>query len=55
VFVHVLVDHLGEELRLVARAEPPFRGQAGDSVQLGLRGAIHLFDDTDVRRTTVIL
>jgi multiple sugar transport system ATP-binding protein len=55
VFVHVLVDHLGEELRLVARAEPPFRGQAGDSVQLGLRGAVHLFDDADVRRTTVIL
>jgi len=55
VFVHVLVDHLGEELRLVVRAEPPFRGQAGDSVQLGLRGAVHLFDDAGVRRTTVIL
>jgi len=55
VFVHVLIDHSGEERRLVARAEPPFPGQAGDSVQLGLRGAVHLFDEAEVRRATVTL
>jgi multiple sugar transport system ATP-binding protein len=55
VFVHVLVDHLDEERRLVVRAEAPFPGRAGDNVQLGLRGAVHLFDDTEVRRTTVTL
>jgi multiple sugar transport system ATP-binding protein len=55
VFVHVLVDHLGEERRLVARAEAPFRGKAGDNVHLGLRGAVHLFDDAELRRATVTL
>jgi multiple sugar transport system ATP-binding protein len=53
VFVHVLIDHLGEERRLVARAEPPFRGRAGDNVQIGVHGAVHLFDAAEVRRTTV--
>ena len=55
VFVHVLIDHLGEEQRLVARAEPPFHGQAGDNVQLGVRGTVHLFDAAEARRATVTL
>ena len=55
VFVHVLIDHLGEERRLVARAEAPFHGQSGDNVQLSLRGAAHLFDEAEERRTTVTL
>src|SRR5258707_13173128 len=55
VLVHVLIDHLGEERRLVVRAEAPFRGQAGDRVQLGVRAAVHLFDEAEVRRTTVTL
>jgi multiple sugar transport system ATP-binding protein len=55
VFVHVLVDHLGEERRLVVHAEAPFPGRAGDNVQLGLRGAVHIFDEAEVRRTTVTL
>jgi multiple sugar transport system ATP-binding protein len=55
VFVHVLIDHLGEERRLVARAEAPFHGQSGDNVQLSLRGAAHLFDEAEERRATVTL
>ena len=55
VFVHLLIDHLGEERRLVARAEAPFDGLSGDNVQLGLRGAAHLFDEAEMRRTTVTL
>jgi multiple sugar transport system ATP-binding protein len=55
VFVHLLIDHLGEERRLVARAEVPFDGLSGDNVQLGLRGAVHLFDEAEMRRTTVTL
>jgi multiple sugar transport system ATP-binding protein len=53
VFVHVLIDHLGEEQRLVARAEPPFSGQAGDNVNFAIHGAVHLFDNAEMRRTTV--
>ena len=46
---------MGEERRLVARVEPPFHGEAGDSIQLGIRGVVHLFDEADLRRTTVTL
>jgi multiple sugar transport system ATP-binding protein len=55
VFVHVLVDHDGEERRLVAHATPPFKGAAGDNVRLGLRGTIHLFDSAETRRKTITL
>ena len=55
VFVHVLVDHEGEEHRIVAKVAPPFAGVPGDNVRVGLRGIMHLFDTAGLRRTTVKL
>ena len=55
VFVHLVIDHDGEERRIVAKAEAPFAGSAGDNVHLGLHGTIHLFDNADLRRTSVQL
>jgi multiple sugar transport system ATP-binding protein len=54
-FVHLVVDHDGEERRVVAKVDPPFAGEPGENVRLTLRGAVHLFDATEVRRTTVTL
>ena len=53
VFVHLVIQHEGEEQRLVAKAAAPFAGAADDNVQIGLRGTVHLFDTSDARRTTV--
>ena len=55
VFVYLVVDHEDEERRIVAKVEPPFAGKQGDNVRLKLRGAVHLFDASEVRRTTVTL
>jgi multiple sugar transport system ATP-binding protein len=55
VFVHLLIDHDGEERRIVAKVEAPFAGSAGDNARLGLRGSIHLFDSAELRRATVTL
>jgi multiple sugar transport system ATP-binding protein len=53
VFVHLVIQHQGEEHRLVAKATPPFAGAPDDNVQLGLRGAVHLFGQDETRRETV--
>jgi multiple sugar transport system ATP-binding protein len=55
VFVHVVVDHEGAEHRIVAKVEPPFAGRADENVRLTLRGTVHLFDATEVRRATTTL
>jgi multiple sugar transport system ATP-binding protein len=55
VFVHLVIDHEGEEHRLVARVDPPFTGKGGDNVRLTLSGAAHLFDAGEVRQATVTL
>jgi len=55
VFVHLVVDHENEERRIVAKVDPPFAGKPDESVRLTLRGALHLFDATEVRRATVTL
>jgi multiple sugar transport system ATP-binding protein len=55
VFVHVLIDHDGEEHRLVAHTRPPFSGAAGDNIRLGLRGTVHLFDKAEIRRESITL
>jgi multiple sugar transport system ATP-binding protein len=55
IFVHVVIDHEGEEHRIVAKVEPPFAGQTDDNVRLTLRGSVHLFDGSEVRRATVTL
>jgi multiple sugar transport system ATP-binding protein len=53
VFVHLVINHEGEDLRLVAKTTAPFAGAVDDNVQIGLRGAVHLFDASEARRTTV--
>ena len=55
VFVHLLIDHDGEERRIVAKLDPPFAGKAGDNVRIGIRGSVHLFDIAEARRTSVEL
>ena len=53
VFVHVLVDHEGEEHRLVAKVPAPFSGAIDDTVSLSLNGSVHVFGDDGARITTV--
>jgi multiple sugar transport system ATP-binding protein len=53
VFVHLVIHHEGEDHRLVAKAAAPFVGSVDDNVQIGLRGAVHLFDTAEARRATV--
>jgi len=55
VFVHLVVDHEGEERRIVAKVAAPFVGSVDDNVRLGLRGTVHVFDTAEVRRTSVTL
>jgi multiple sugar transport system ATP-binding protein len=54
-FVHLVIDHEGEERRIVAKAAAPFAGSPDDNVRLTLSGSVHLFDSAEVRRTTVTL
>src|SRR5215218_7121938 len=44
VFVHVAVDHLGEQLPLVSKMPPPFEVEPGDNVTLQIIGKTHVFD-----------
>ncbi len=55
VFVHLVVDHEGEERRIVAKVDPPFTAKTDDNVRITLRGTVHLFDATEARRATVTL
>jgi hypothetical protein len=55
VFVHLVIDHEGEERRIVAKVDAPFVGSPGDNVRLGLRGTVHLFDTSELRRASVQL
>jgi multiple sugar transport system ATP-binding protein len=55
VFVHLVIDHEGEERRIVAKVDPPFVGQPDENVHLMLRGSVHLFNAREARRTTVTL
>jgi multiple sugar transport system ATP-binding protein len=54
-FVHLVIDHEGEERRIVAKVDPPFAGEPDENVRLTLRGALHLFDAAEARRATVTL
>jgi multiple sugar transport system ATP-binding protein len=53
VFVHVLVDHEGEERPLVAKVPAPFAGAIDDNVSLSLNGNMHVFGDDGGRIATV--
>jgi multiple sugar transport system ATP-binding protein len=55
VFVHLVIDHDGEERRIVAKVDPPFAGAPDENVRLTLRGAVYLFDGSEARRATVTL
>ena len=55
VFVHLLIDHEGEERRIVARVNPPFTGSADQNVHFSVRGTMHLFDTAEVRRASIEL
>src|SRR3954454_8952513 len=55
VFVHLLIEHEGEEHRVVARTDPPFAGKPRENTRIGIRGSVHLFDTAEVRRTSVEL
>jgi multiple sugar transport system ATP-binding protein len=54
-FVHLLIDHDGEERRIVAKVDAPFVGSVGDNVRVSLHGRLHLFDTAEVRRQSVEL
>jgi multiple sugar transport system ATP-binding protein len=43
VFVHVMLDHQGENLDLVSKMAPPFDGDPGDDIGLQITGTTHLF------------
>ena len=53
VFVHLVIQHEGEDRRLVAKAAAPFAHAVDDNVQIGLRGTVHLFDADETRLMTV--
>jgi multiple sugar transport system ATP-binding protein len=53
VFVHLVIQHKGEDRRLVAKAAAPFARAVDDNVQIGLRGTVHLFDADETRLMTV--
>jgi multiple sugar transport system ATP-binding protein len=55
VFVHLVIDHEGEERRIVAKVDPPFTGKTEENVRFLLRGNVHLFDASGARQTTVTL
>jgi multiple sugar transport system ATP-binding protein len=55
VFVHLVIDHEREERRIVAKVDPPFAAEPDENVRLTLRGAVHLFEASEVRRATVML
>jgi multiple sugar transport system ATP-binding protein len=54
-FVHLVLEHEGQERRIVAKVDPPFARKPDESVWLTLRGAVHLFDATEARRATATL
>jgi multiple sugar transport system ATP-binding protein len=57
VFVHLFLQHAGENLALVAKTSPPFDGRPGESIGLQITGTTHLFagDGSHVVSTTATL
>jgi multiple sugar transport system ATP-binding protein len=57
VFVHVAVEHQGENLSLTSKMPPPFHGELGDRVGLQITGTTHLFggDGSRIASTTASL
>jgi multiple sugar transport system ATP-binding protein len=57
VFVHIAVEHQGENVSLVSKMPPPFQGELGDRVGLQITGTTHLFagDGSRIASTTASL
>jgi multiple sugar transport system ATP-binding protein len=57
VFVHLSLDHHGENLPLVSKMTPPFDGAPGDAIGLQITGAAHVFggDGSRICSTTATL
>ncbi|MDX6655983.1 MAG: multiple sugar transport system ATP-binding protein [Solirubrobacteraceae bacterium] len=52
VFVHLALDHQGQNLALVAKMFPPFNGEPGDTIGLQITGTTHLFGEDGSRIAT---
>ena len=54
VFVHLALEHAGENVALVSKLPPPFDGRPGDDIGLQITGTTHLFadDGSRIRSTT---
>jgi multiple sugar transport system ATP-binding protein len=48
-FVHVAVDHRGDEVPLIAKMAPPFDGEPDDRVGLQIVGTTHVFGEDGLR------
>ncbi len=44
VFVHIIVNHRGDDTDLVLKTPPPFSGKHGDNVSFDIAGPVHVFD-----------
>jgi multiple sugar transport system ATP-binding protein len=51
-FVHLAVEHRGEEVPLIAKLAPPFVGAPGERVGLQIDGRTHLFGEDGLRITS---
>ena len=49
VFVHLLIEHGGKSVPLVAKLAPPFAGGPGEAAGLQITGTVHLFDGEGTR------
>jgi multiple sugar transport system ATP-binding protein len=49
VFVHLVINHEGEDHTIIAKIDAPFAGRADDYVRLTLSGTVHLFDGSETR------
>jgi multiple sugar transport system ATP-binding protein len=52
VFVHLSVEHRGENVALVSKMPPPFEAEPGDNVTLQITGTTHVFDGDGMRVTS---
>jgi multiple sugar transport system ATP-binding protein len=49
VFVHIAIEHHGDNVPLVSKMAPPFAGVAGENVGLQIVGTTHFFDGDGTR------
>jgi multiple sugar transport system ATP-binding protein len=49
IFVHVAVEHRGDNVPVIAKMAPPFDGQPDDTVSLQITGTTHVFGEDGAR------